>query len=670
MSWWRFAPTCGIRPSFGTRRRSRVKSGSNPDFTLDDDELWQLTINSLALKGLAIIQAPDTDALRIVAVDKAAGMARLEADNLEGATAGFLKVMVQLRELPAEQARGAASYVLSGQGSQVQVVGDANVLLMADFAPQLRQALKLLKRLDVPDVEASIVEVPLQRADPTTLAALMGQIQAKEEIVTSRSFRGEVLPLPATGSLLLIAPPDEIERWRARIERFDREQPIVTEHYSPRRFGLDETAGLVEEVIHGSDSVLANDPWKLVQDGLTGTLIVTTTPAKQRAVAQLLARLESTDSDSRRPMRTYPIRNRQVGEVLELLQGLLENGALAANTETEPAPKTTAQGATAPLRQKSTTFSPGTGPPVTLTADEGTNRLIAIGEARMLDQLGPLIEALDVQEAQVLVEAMVVSLTESQLIDLGVELNAVGNSNGVDYGLGSLFGLGAQDPATSPLSSPTGTGLVAAVLDPGRFSAVVRALETVNEGRTQTMPRMLVNNNEEATLDSVLESPYTATNASNTVATTSFGGSSEAGTQISIKPQVAAGDRIVIDYSITLSGFVADSADPSLPPPKQGTSMGSVVTVPDGFTVILGGIEQEVDIEGESRVPFLGSIPLLGQFFKSRSTTKTKSRFYVFLRCNVLRSQTFEDLKYLSRAPKERAGIDENWPQLKPRVIR
>jgi hypothetical protein len=50
--------------------------------------------------------------------------------------------------------------------------------------------------------------------------------------------------------------------------------------------------------------------------------------------------------------------------------------------------------------------------------------------------------------------------------------------------------------------------------------------------------------------------------------------------------------------------------------------------VPDGFTVILGGIEQESETEGESRVPFLGSIPLLGVLFKSRSTTKTKSRFF------------------------------------------
>ena len=131
----------------------------------------------------------------------------------------------------------------------------------------------------------------------------------------------------------------------------------------------------------------------------------------------------------------------------------------------------------------------------------------------------------------------------------------------------------AADPTSTALGTPTAQGLVGAVLDPGRFGAVLRALETVNEGRTLSMPRMLVNNNQEASLDSVLEAPYTSTNASDTVATTSFRGSSEAGTQINIKPQIAAGDRVVIDYSITLGGFTADSADANLPPPKKGTSM-------------------------------------------------------------------------------------------------
>ena len=60
--------------------------------------------------------------------------------------------------------------------------------------------------------------------------------------------------------------------------------------------------------------------------------------------------------------------------------------------------------------------------------------------------------------------------------------------------------------------------------------------------------------NEEATLASTLQTPFASTNASNTVATTSFGGTFDAGTTISVKPQVADGDQLVIDYSVSVFG--------------------------------------------------------------------------------------------------------------------
>ena len=63
------------------------------------------------------------------------------------------------------------------------------------------------------------------------------------------------------------------------------------------------------------------------------------------------------------------------------------------------------------------------------------------------------------------------------------------------------------------------------VLSPGDFSVVLKALQTLNKGRTLSLPKVLVNNNQQATLDSVLQQPFVSVNASNTVATTSFGGS-------------------------------------------------------------------------------------------------------------------------------------------------
>src|SRR5262249_54569501 len=139
------------------------------------------------------------------------------------------------------------------------------------------------------------------------------------------------------------------------------------------------------------------------------------------------------------------------------------------------------------------------------------------------------------------------------------------------------------------------------------------------------------------------QSPYATSNTSTNLATISFGGTLDAGTSLQVTPKITDGDRLSVEYQVSLSTFVGDSADPTLPPPRQETKLSSEASVPDGYTVVIGGLEVETMTDAESRVPVLGSIPLLGNLFKSQSKSTTKSRFYVFLRCSVLRSTTFEE---------------------------
>ena len=77
----------------------------------------------------------------------------------------------------------------------------------------------------------------------------------------------------------------------------------------------------------------------------------------------------------------------------------------------------------------------------------------------------------------------------------------------------------------------------------------------------------------------------------------------------------------------------------------------------------------ESEVEAVSQVPLLGDIPLLGELFKNRSMTKTRSRFFVFIRSSILRHESFADLKHLSARDVDAAGIDDGWPKVEPRVI-
>jgi general secretion pathway protein D len=281
-----------------------------------------------------------------------------------------------------------------------------------------------------------------------------------------------------------------------------------------------------------------------------------------------------------------------------------------------------------------------------------------------------LIEELDVRHPQVLIEAMVVILTDDQTRALGVELQKIGIEDDLQWRLASLFGLGAPDARSSVMPAPSGTGASGVILDPGSFSAAVRALETIDKGRSLTIPKILVNNNQQASLNSVLQTPFASTNASTTVATTSFGGTLDAGTQITVTPQITEGDQLLLEYSISLSSFVGASTDPTLPPPRQENKLQSTVSVPDGYTVVVGGLEIESESKTSREVPLLGRIPIIGGLFAARSKTQSKDRFFVFLRTSVMRSSTFEDLRFASMADLAAAKVDDGWPRLEPRLIR
>ncbi len=309
--------------------------------------------------------------------------------------------------------------------------------------------------------------------------------------------------------------------------------------------------------------------------------------------------------------------------------------------------------------------------PLTLTADEGTNSIIAIGEPRLLAQVETLLLTLDVRQPQVMLEVMLVSLNDAESLNLGIELERITTSGGSTIRLASLFGL-SSGGANGTRTVGDAAGFTGSVLNPGEFSLVVRALQGLNKGRSLSQPRVLVNNNEQAVINATLQQPFATTSNSSTTnpSTTSFGGTSSAGTVLTIKPQIGQGDHLLLTYDVSLSSFIGNAANSNLPPPRQENSVQSSVTIPDGYTVVVGGLELESDSKATTQIPLLGDIPILGEAFKTRNNSRQATKFYVFIRAAVLRDSSFEDLKYLSDVDVARAAVEDGFPEVEARVIR
>jgi general secretion pathway protein D len=214
-----------------------------------------------------------------------------------------------------------------------------------------------------------------------------------------------------------------------------------------------------------------------------------------------------------------------------------------------------------------------------VNADEATNTLFASGDADLIDKIAGLITTLDVMPPQVMLEVLILNLSDSDVLDLGVEFHGI-RDEGTLATLSSLFGLGTPIPGVGVQPLPTALGLTGIVLKPGDFSTLVHALQVLNKGRALNIPKVLVNSNQRANLASVLQTPFLSTNVANVIATTTFGGTQDAGTTINVRPQIAEGDHLVLEYSIVLSTFVGPASAPSLPPPRRRTSLNSTPRSP------------------------------------------------------------------------------------------
>jgi general secretion pathway protein D len=291
-----------------------------------------------------------------------------------------------------------------------------------------------------------------------------------------------------------------------------------------------------------------------------------------------------------------------------------------------------------------------------------------------MKSLMAVIDNLDIRRAQVEIEAMIVEVQVNKSGSLGVQWLLDGGSS-LGYGVTNLPGSGSSitslataalegtssatttsssSSATSTLSSaiPTGATFVAGTYNSttGKgFGAVVQALQSDGTSNIISTPRVITMNNEEAEVKVTQEIPlitgqYTSSTSSTSGTTSPFTTiqREEVGTIFKVTPHISEGGAIQlkIEQEDSSPGAkLTDSADIS----TNKRSIKTTILIEDGGIIVLGGLMKDSVTESEDRVPGLGSIPLLGNLFKSRSGARQKTNLLVFLRPKILRDQSAAD---------------------------
>jgi general secretion pathway protein D len=646
------------------------------------DSVMDLLKSVLRIHGLAMTQTAVPDTYRVQAAQKLPLISPGPETGPPTDRGQVVSRVVVLEHISTKRAEEVlANFIPPTGGGSILQLPEHDRLIITDYADSLARLENVIALIDRPQREVAVRFVHVTHQEATSVSQSVTQMlaamdKARTGGAAAAPARLSVIADERANRVALVGPPDSVKKAEELVKTLDTSLGLETKLY---RFGS-TSAERVDEIVQAMiGEQAAKRLYRSSFDEQANMLIATATSDIHKQIEDIRRLMDVPVDDKQSPIRFYKLENAKASQVLTTLQGLEGDGGLSdisvdgvsgdpAGNEVAyrgPTPEEVNPGA--PVAQDAVRGGPASLPEARVLADEATNTIIVVASPAMHPVYEKLIRKLDERQPQVLIEATVVSVDTSNNFQLGVEIHSRETGvNGGELFNFSQFGLSTRNATTGQFTLNPGTGFTGALLNADVAEVVIRALETDTRVKVVSRPSVLVNSNQEGTLESKSEEPYTTTNASGVAgATTSFGGFASAGTEVKITPQISEGDYLKLKYSITLSSF-GDNGTDILPPSRQTNNLASEVTIPDGATIVVGGLTRETFNETVDRIPFLGSIPIIEHLFSSRNNTKSKATLFVFIKAVVLRDDKFKDLKMLSTTAAGQAELAADFPVSEP----
>ncbi len=465
---------------------------------------------------------------------------------------------------------------------------------------------------------------------------------------------GNVVNYDPANVIMLTGTAATVNRLVKIIERVDRAGDQDVEIIKLKYASAGEMVRIIE-AMNKPTSGKAGQPTflipKIVADDRSNSVIVSGEVKARERVTRLVKRLDS-ELESSGNTRVYRLKYSKAEDLVKVLQGVSDSiSSEATGTKTK-----------ARSSKKRD---------VSIDAHESTNSLIITAQPDMLRSLEAVIRQLDVRRAQVLVEAIIVEVFESDGISLGVQwYNEAGGFTQFTNGPASISSVAAGAKAAEdipgnyvpPVFSPSNGEIVtpgyteastngdysilAQVLGnvsgmmfgiaKNDWGAIVQAVSSDTNSNILATPSITTLDNEEAYFIVGQEVPIitgsaTGSNNANPFQTVDR---QEVGIKLRVTPQVNEGNavQLVIEQEVS---SVSGSTGVDISINKR--EIKTTVMADSGDTVVLGGLIDEDVQESVQKVPLLGDIPIIGHLFKSTSSSTRKRNLMVFLRATIVR---------------------------------
>jgi general secretion pathway protein D len=390
---------------------------------------------------------------------------------------------------------------------------------------------------------------------------------------------------------------------------------------------------------------------KIVADDRTNSVIVSGESKARERISTLISRLDS-ELKTNGNTRVYYLKYSKAEDLVKVLEGVSKSIEADAG------------GAKTTSRSKSKKRN------ISIDAHVDTNSLVITAQPDMLRALESVIRQLDVRRAQVLIEAIIVEVFETDGVSLGVQwMHESGGMSQFTNGVAPISSIAAAGEAAQTTPGEPGTfitnslgdiigqnpvgndikgdySLAATLLGSvsgGMFGvmkngwgAVVQAVSSDTNSNILATPSITTLDNEEAYFIVGAEVPIitgsaTGSNNANPFQTIER---KEVGIKLRVTPQVNEGNGVQLTIEQEVSS-VSGAAGVDVSISKR--EIKTTVMADSGATVVLGGLIDDDVQESVQKVPLLGDIPILGHLFKSSKSTTRKRNLMVFLRATIIR---------------------------------
>lgn len=546
------------------------------------DQAYDILLSTLRLSGFATVEERGAVKILPEADAKTSGPVVAPGTPVRGD-----RIVTQVFQLQNESAAQLATVLrpLVAQNNFIGAYPGNNTLVITDYASNVERIRKIVTSIDVP-ASADLQTIKVQHASAVDIANMITRLLP------------EASPNPVTPGL----------------------PPKLSVAVEPRSNAL---------------------------------VVRADTPALVTRIRALIAQVD-TPSSANGGINVVYLKNAEATKVAETLRGLLA-GAANSSSGTSGSAGSTASAAQGQTPAGGAPTPVASAPASTIQAYQPTNSLIITAPDHVYNALRGVIDKLDQRRAQVYVEALVVEVTSSVAAEFGIQWQDLTGINkpGANIIGGTNFGGSGTNIITGAQNIGTvGTGLNIGVVRgtvnlPGigqvlNLGALSRALEADQRANVLSTPNILTLDNEEGKIVVGQNVPFVTGSFTQTGnATTNPFQTIERrdiGLTLRVTPQVAEGGAVKLKVFQEVSSVVPTSSTVrSADLITNKRSIENTVLVDDGQTVVIGGLISDDTKNGESKVPLLGDIPVIGNLFKYQTRNRDKTNLMVFLRPVVLR---------------------------------